>query len=209
RVGGDEPSGFFREVDDDRSRLREGQRLAARTLRVDDDGNRARWVDLQELWRLLLTFREIDPVDPIRLRTFFEQDCGALAVRRGKSVEVDHEQPQGWGSGGIPSGAGLALRPVVLVDKDAQHARALAVAVALHLHQHGVELRELGPRRGFVVEGEHHSVAAAHVVPEAVTLFDFDLEPRSFGHDASAHRRRAPLRLQGADAILDWGVRPG
>src|SRR6266567_2009313 len=80
----------------------------------------------------------------------------------------------------------LALRPVVLVGENANHPRALSAAVALHLNEHRKELGELRACIHLAVEAEHDAVAAAHVVPQALVVFGFDLESLLLGHPGIA-----------------------
>src|SRR2546427_6104589 len=69
-----------------------------------------------------------------------------------------------------------ALRPVVVVFEDPDHARAFPARVFLHPHQHRITFGKRRARRTLVVEDQEFSVRAVDVAPHAGFVLDFNLE---------------------------------
>ena len=81
---------FFREVDHDRRALEQGQRLAARSVRIDDGGNAVVRRDGEEFRPKLLALADIDRDDLVGDAQLFEGDMHLVAVRRGPGPDFDH-----------------------------------------------------------------------------------------------------------------------
>ena len=78
------------EVERDRAGLRDRERLPARTVLVDDRGDRRRGVDREVLGLARVARREVELVRAVGEARFLERDRGAMAVAGAGGVEVDH-----------------------------------------------------------------------------------------------------------------------
>src|SRR6266851_5095114 len=88
-----ELAGLLAEIDQDRARLEDADRLAARALAVDDRRDLAVRADLDEVGLELVALADIDRVDRIGQRHFFERDADLAAVRRTPGVQYNGHLP--------------------------------------------------------------------------------------------------------------------
>src|SRR5579872_5563335 len=97
RVGGQEFSGFFREVGHDGAGLEDRDRLAAaHRFVVNDCRHTAVGGDLEERGRQLVASADVDRFEIVGEAEFLEQDEGFLAVSGGPEIEVDHWCSPRW-----------------------------------------------------------------------------------------------------------------
>src|SRR5690554_2460504 len=82
-----ESLGLLGQVNQDGARLEDGEIIF---VAIDDGGDPAIGVDLEELRTLLFELRERELVDPVRKAHLFEGDGDFLAIRSGGGIEVDH-----------------------------------------------------------------------------------------------------------------------
>ncbi|KGC52746.1 hypothetical protein DO65_4937 [Burkholderia pseudomallei] len=88
-IGRDEPARLLGEIQQDRARFEQRERLAARAVRIDDRRNLVVRVQRQELGRHLIVRVEAHDVRLVRQLRFLEQDRYLDAVRRRQRIELD------------------------------------------------------------------------------------------------------------------------
>jgi hypothetical protein len=89
-------SGFLRTIENNRGRLRDGDRRAARTAIVDDDGNSPSRVDGEELRFALIPLFQIESMNTMREPAFCESKRRATAVHRRGREEINHVAAGSW-----------------------------------------------------------------------------------------------------------------
>src|SRR5271166_4534186 len=82
-------AGLLAEINQDRSRFEDADRLAARPPRIDDRGNLAIGTDLDESGGELLAFGDVDRLYGVRQAHLFEGYTDLAAVRRIPGVKFD------------------------------------------------------------------------------------------------------------------------
>ena len=87
----EELAGLFREVEQDRARLENRDRLAAVGRRVIDDGGNAVVRRYRQKVRLeLFAFADVDWDNIVLQSGLFEKNRYLVTVRRGPVIEIDH-----------------------------------------------------------------------------------------------------------------------
>src|ERR1700730_13771402 len=79
RVGWPEFTGLLAEIDQDCARFENADRLASRTLGIDDRGDAVVWADLQESRVELLAFGDVHGLYRVRLFHVFQSDTNLAA----------------------------------------------------------------------------------------------------------------------------------
>src|SRR5207302_2768490 len=85
--------GLLGEIEQDRPGLNQGQRLAVRTLRVDQGRDPAGRVDLQIIRLFLVALRQVQDMDLASDAAFVDRDRGALPVAGAVGVELHRFSP--------------------------------------------------------------------------------------------------------------------
>ncbi len=85
---GSQFAGLLGEIDQDRPGLDQGQRLAVRTLRVDQGRDAAGRVDLQVIRLFLVALRQVQNMDLAGDAAFVDRDRGALPVAGAGGVKL-------------------------------------------------------------------------------------------------------------------------
>jgi hypothetical protein len=89
-VLGQELASLLAEIEGDGAGLRQGDRLAAGAVLVDDRRDGAGRVDLQVFRRLLLALGQVELVHGVGHAAFLEHDGSAPPVAGRRRVKVDH-----------------------------------------------------------------------------------------------------------------------
>ena len=90
QVIGQEFAGLGCKVEEDRTRLHQGQRFAAGSVGIDNRGYAVVGADLQELGLELMSGTDVHTMDAVRKPGLLEHDVDLVAVGRGPAVELDH-----------------------------------------------------------------------------------------------------------------------
>jgi hypothetical protein len=83
-------SGLLGTIENDRGRLRNGDRRAARTVVIDDGRNGSSRVDRGELRFALIPFVQIESVNTMCESTLCQCERSAAAIHRRGSEKIDH-----------------------------------------------------------------------------------------------------------------------
>ena len=81
---------LLREVDQDRPAFEQGQRLAVRTIVIDNCGNAVVRGNGEELWPVLLALADVDRMGSVFQPGFFEHNLGFPPVGGRRGIKVDH-----------------------------------------------------------------------------------------------------------------------
>src|SRR5262249_5651789 len=85
-----ELAGLLTEILQDRTRFEDRDRLAARSLMIDNRGDLLVRIDLGELRRELVALPDVDRDHLVRQLAFLEHQKDLDDIRTGEDVEVDH-----------------------------------------------------------------------------------------------------------------------
>src|SRR6267378_2454538 len=90
RIARQEPARLLRAIHQDRGRLRQRQRLAARAFAVDEHRDLPHRVHGEKPGRLLLALLDVDRMKVVGEAAFLDGDARTHAVRRAGGIKIDH-----------------------------------------------------------------------------------------------------------------------
>jgi len=93
---GQQLAGLFRKIDQDRTGFEQGERLAVRSMRVDDRGDLVVGIQRKEFGRQLVIRREVHQMRLTGQAGFLKRDRHLDPVRGGERVKLDRIRIPRW-----------------------------------------------------------------------------------------------------------------